>query len=73
MVVTLKGAALQEVVLGSSIDIYQCFRGICCLKLERVYSSVLKMEAAGSFKTLVNMYQSTWHHIPVGNNLYRYS
>jgi hypothetical protein len=68
MVVTLKGTALQE-VLGSSIDIYQCFRGICCLKLERAYYSVLEMEAAGSFETLVN----TWLHIPVDSNLYRNS
>jgi hypothetical protein len=25
---------------------------------------VLKMEAAGSYETLMTTYQTTWHHIP---------
>jgi hypothetical protein len=32
-------------------------------------SSALKMEAASSSKTLVTIYQNTWHHIPEESNL----
>jgi hypothetical protein len=35
------------------------------------YSSALKMEATGSSKTLVMIYQTIQHHIPDDNNLHR--
>jgi hypothetical protein len=32
-------------------------------------SSVLKVEATGSLKTLVTAYQNLLHHVPIGHNL----
>jgi hypothetical protein len=34
------------------------------------YFSNLKMEATGLFERLVNIYQTTWHHIPEDSNLH---
>jgi hypothetical protein len=33
------------------------------------YPSALKMEASGSSKTLVILYQATWHHISEGSDI----
>jgi hypothetical protein len=33
------------------------------------YSSAMKMKEAGSFKTLVSIYQTTWHHILEDSNI----
>lgn len=32
-------------------------------------SSTLKMEVLGSFETFVDIYETTWHHIPTHCNL----
>lgn len=50
----------------SSVDNYQCCRGICCLYLQ---GRRMKMEVADSCDTLVRIYWMTWNYIPRGPSL----
>jgi hypothetical protein len=53
-------AVFWIVALCSLVDVYQCFRGPCCLhnQGDRVIIALM-MEAARTSETLVNFYQTT--------------
>jgi hypothetical protein len=55
-------AVVWLVALCSLVEIYQRFRGPCCL-------IALMMEAARSSETLVNFYQTTWRYNPEDSHL----
>lgn len=42
---------------------------VLVVEWEQVRLSTLKMEAASFYRTLVPIYESTWHHITADSNL----
>jgi hypothetical protein len=77
-VMNIKITVVCNVILCSSVDKYQHFRGTYCLHLqgERISHgekttsySTLKVEGAGSSETLIIVYQSTWRHIAKHSDL----
>jgi hypothetical protein len=64
-----KIAVFWHVTLCSLVEVHWHFGGIYCLNLwgwggGQASRVTLKMEALHSSETLVNVFQTTWHHIP---------
>jgi hypothetical protein len=68
----LKKAVFWVVALHSLIEVYQCFRGTCCLYHQGNESSIIALmqEAASCSETLVNCYQTTQHN-PEDSHLHK--
>jgi hypothetical protein len=69
MMVTIKIMVSSDVILYSLEYVSEDSASICSV-LE--FSYVLKLEASGSYKTLVAIYQTTWNHIPEDQNLHSF-
>jgi hypothetical protein len=63
--ITWKMAVFWSEAAFSLINVYQHFRGTCCLA-----QSILMMEAASMFETLVNIYQTIWPFNPEDSRLH---
>jgi hypothetical protein len=71
---TTKMAVFRVVVPCSLVEVYQRFRGLCCLHHqgdEGTHPSLIALmtEAARSSETMVNFYQTTWHYNPEDSHL----
>jgi hypothetical protein len=64
-VASMKMTVFWDVAPCSLVEVYQCFRGACCL----THRGALTMEAASASETSVNFYQTTWHNIPEASHL----
>lgn len=69
MMATIKIMVSRDVTSCSLEYVSEDSASICSV-LE--FSYVLKLEAAGSCKTLVALYQTTWNHIPEDHNLHSF-
>jgi hypothetical protein len=63
----VKMRVFSVVVPCSLVGIYRCFRGACCLHLQRDESPM--MEAVSSSETSVNSYQTTRRNNPEDSHL----
>jgi hypothetical protein len=63
--VSTKMAVFWGVAPCSLIEVYQHFRGTCCLH----HQIALKIEAASTSEMLVNFYQTTWRYTPEDSHL----
>jgi hypothetical protein len=61
-------AVFWVVVPCSLVEIYQRFRGPCCLH-HQGDQGTLMMEAAKTSEMLVNFYQTTWRYNPDDSHL----
>jgi hypothetical protein len=65
-------AVFWVVVTYSLVEVYERFRGPCCLYHQSDESPLciaFKMEAARTSGTLVNFYQTTWRYNPENSQL----
>jgi hypothetical protein len=61
-------AVFWDVAPCSLVEVYRRFRGAYCLHLQVVIT--LMMEAASTFETSINFYQTTRCNIPEDGNLH---
>jgi hypothetical protein len=67
MVMSMKIAVFWVVAPYSLVEVYQRFRGTCCLHHQALIA--LMMEAASTSETSVNFYKTTWHYNPEDSHL----
>jgi hypothetical protein len=69
----MKMAVFWVVAPCRLVEVYQHFRGPCCLHHQgdewAISLIALMMEAARTSETLVNFYQSTWRYNPEDSHL----
>jgi hypothetical protein len=67
--VSTKMAVFWVVAPCGLVEVYQRFRGPCCLYHQGKALIALMMEAARTCETLVNIYQTTYHFNPENSHL----
>jgi hypothetical protein len=65
----MKITVTGDVVPCSLVEVYQRFRGACCLHHQGNEYTTMMMEAVSTSETLVNFYQTTWRSIPEDSHL----
>jgi hypothetical protein len=61
-------AVFKVVALCSLVEVYQCFRGACCLHHQGDEFAMM-IEATSTSETSVNFYQTTWPNNPENSHL----
>jgi hypothetical protein len=59
----------RDVITCTLVSSYQCFGAKNCLHIQGISSSVLNMEAVGTFKTLITTWLTTCCHDPEDSNV----